>query len=349
MNPPLTDAALEAIRPEHLEPETFAFYRACMQALNSAELDYLVGGAYAFARYTGIERHTKDFDIFCRQRDADAILSVLERLGCDTEKTFPHWLAKAFNPGTADFIDVIYSSGSGIAVVDDEWFAHSVPEDVLGVPVRLCPAEEMIWSKGFIMERERYDGNDVAHLLRARGGALDWDRLLRRFGEHWRVLLSHLVLFGFIYPAERGQVPQEVHNELMRRLQAEATANPPQDKTCQGTLISRAQYLVDIGPWGYRDARLAPGIQMTPADIAQWTRAIDGEKKEIKNPQCRSSARRCGWRRWRTCIARATPRERSLPGSRRRRPRPTSSSSGATSPTTDCRRRRASSPASCRE
>jgi hypothetical protein len=255
-----------------------------MDALNEAKCDYLVGGAYAFARYTGIERHTKDFDIFCRQRDVDSILSVLERLGGQTEKTFPHWLAKAYNPGTADFIDVIYSSGSGIAVVDDEWFAHSVSETVLGVPVRLCPTEEIIWSKGFIMERERYDGNDVAHLLRACGARMDWDRLLRRFAEHWRVLLSHLVLFGFIYPAERGRVPAKVLGELMRRLQAEVAAAPPHDKTCQGTLISRAQYLVDIGPWGYRDARMAPGIKMTPADIADWTRAINADKKEEDQP-----------------------------------------------------------------
>jgi hypothetical protein len=276
--PDLDDAA----RPEHLEPATFAFYRACMPALNEAKCDYLVGGAYAFARYTGIERHTKDFDIFCREKDVDSILAVLERLGCETEKTFPHWLAKAYNPGTADFIDVIYSSGSGIAVVDDEWFTHSVPETVLGIPVRLCPAEEIIWSKAFIMERERYDGNDVAHLLRARGRALDWSRVLRRFGPHWRVLLSHLVLFGFIYPAERTQIPRHVQDDLLRRLQAEMAATPPADKTCQGTLISRAQYLVDIGPWGYRDARLEPGIKMTPADIAHWTRAIEAERKDMK-------------------------------------------------------------------
>jgi len=278
MDFPVPEPDEEAVRPAHLEPATFAFYRACMQALNEEGADYLVGGAYAFARYTGIERHTKDFDIFCRQKDADRILAVLDRLGCRTERTFPHWLAKAFNAETGDFIDVIYSSGSGIAVVDDEWFTHSVPEVVLGIPVRLCPAEEIIWSKGFIMERERYDGNDVAHLLHARGASLDWDRLLRRFGEHWRVLLSHLVLFGFIYPPERSVVPASVHNELMRRLQAEATATPPDDRTCQGTLISRAQYLVDIGPWGYRDARLNPGIKMTPADIAHWTRAIDADK-----------------------------------------------------------------------
>src|SRR5437899_2577696 len=85
-----------------------------------------------------------------------------------------------------------------------------VADEVLGVPVRLCPAEEIIWSKAFIMERERYDGNDVAHLLRARGCALDWDRLLRRFDGHWRVLLSHIVLFGFIYPAERAAIPARV-------------------------------------------------------------------------------------------------------------------------------------------
>jgi hypothetical protein len=281
MNPTLPDLA-DAARPEHLDPATFAFYRACLQALSEAKRPYLVGGAYAFARYTGIERHTKDFDIFCRQGDVDSVLSVLDGLGCETEKTFPHWLAKAYHPGTEDFIDVIYSSGSGIAVVDDEWFTHSVPETVLGVPVRLCPAEEIIWSKGFIMERERYDGNDVAHLLRARGQDLDWSRLLRRFGPHWRVLLTHLVLFGFIYPAERTQVPREVQDDLVRRLQAETMAPPPGDKTCQGTLISRAQYLIDIGPWGYRDARLEPGVRMTPADIAHWTRAIEADPKEAK-------------------------------------------------------------------
>jgi hypothetical protein len=130
------------------------------------------------------------------------------------------------------------------------------------------------------MERERYDGNDVAHLLRARGGDLEWDRVLRRFDGHWRVLLSHVVLFGFIYPTERAAIPARVQEELMRRLQAEATSTPPNGKTCRGTLISRAQYLVDIGPWGYRDARLEPGIKMTPADIAHWTRAIDAEKDD---------------------------------------------------------------------
>jgi hypothetical protein len=262
-------------RPAHLEPETWRFYREAMTALNAAGAPYLVGGAYAFERYTGIERHTKDFDIFCRREDAEGILGVLrDVVGCRTELTFPHWLGKAYNPGTGDFVDVIFSSGSGIAVVDEDWFAHKVEAEVLGIPAPLCPAEEIVWSKAFIMERERYDGNDVAHLLHARAPGLDWARLMRRFEPHWRVLLSHLVLFGFIYPDRRGTVPAAVMDELTRRLRAEAAAPPPATRVCQGTLLSRAQYLVDVGTWGYEDARMEPQVQMTSRDIAHWTKAI---------------------------------------------------------------------------
>ena len=35
-------------------------------------MPFLVGGAYAFERYTGIARHTKDFDLFIHPRDVRA-------------------------------------------------------------------------------------------------------------------------------------------------------------------------------------------------------------------------------------------------------------------------------------
>ena len=75
------------------------------------------------------------------------------------------------------------------------------------MPVQIAPAEETIWSKAFVMERERFDGADVAHLILGHGDKLDWQRLLERFGPHWRVLLAHLVLFGFIFPSARSRVP----------------------------------------------------------------------------------------------------------------------------------------------
>ena len=97
---------------------------------------------------------------------------MLADAGFATELTFPHWLGKAYAGDR--FIDLIFSAGNGVAAVDDLWFAHAPPGEVLGVPVRLCPPEEMIWSKAFIMERERYDGADVAHLILACGRELDW-------------------------------------------------------------------------------------------------------------------------------------------------------------------------------
>jgi len=254
-------------------PESAELYRRALEMLNRSGVPYLVGGTYAFHYYAGIARATKDFDIFVRGRDLPRVLDVLVRCSFKTEVAYSHWLAKAFSGDR--FIDIIYNSGNGIVEVDDEWFAHAVDEEVLGVPVKLCPAEEMIWSKALIMERERYDGADVAHLLRHCSGMVNWDRLLRRFGAHWRVLLAHLVLFGFIYPGERALIPASVMRELVNRLLAELDAPTRDSKVCQGTLLSRAQYLVDVDEWGYEDARIKPRGSMTPDQIAQWTAAID--------------------------------------------------------------------------
>ena len=253
---------------------TFEFYARSMKALNDAGVPFLVGGAYAFARYTGIERHTKDFDVFVRPDDLDEIFTVLAGTGCETEITFPHWLGKAKCGG--DLVDIIFSSGNGIATVDEAWFEHAVADTVLGVPVRLMPVEEMLWSKGFIMERERYDGADIAHLLHARADCLDWRRVLLRFGRHWRVLFSHLVLFGFVYPGDRGRIPAWVMQELTRRLQRESASVPVREAApiCRGPLLSRQQYLADIEQRGYLDARLTHESAMNEDDIQLWTNGI---------------------------------------------------------------------------
>lgn len=262
----------EPVNQDILDPQARAFYVRALETLLAAKVPFLVGGAYAFARYTGIERHTKDFDIFVRPGDARHTLEVLTTIGCQSDMTFPHWLGKSFYG--EDFIDVIFGSGNNIARVDDLWFEHAVDEVVLGVPVKLIPPEEMVWSKGYIMERERFDGADIAHVLRACADRLDWDRLVARFGPHWRVLLTHLLLFGFIYPGERTRIPARVLGPLLGRA---ATEGDEPGHVCGGTLISRQQYLTDIGRWSYADARLVHG-HMSPEDIAHWTAAIEGNR-----------------------------------------------------------------------
>lgn len=272
-----------------VDQATEDFYRRALLALHRAKVPHLVGGAYALAPYTGIARRTKDLDIFLCERDCARALQVLTQAGARTEITYPHWLAKA-RSGT-DLIDLIYSSGNGIAIVDEDWLAHAIPDHVLGVPVKLCPAEEMIWSKAFVMERERFDGADVLHLLQARARVLDWNRLLRRFESHWRVLFCHLVLFGYVYPSELAKIPVHVMQTLTQRLHDEQQALRADDRVCRGTLLSRAQFLVDIERWAYEDARLDPDVQMNGEHIAQWTDAIAEEVRSYDGPRDRTPGR----------------------------------------------------------
>lgn len=255
---------------DELPPRTSDFYVNVLAVLAEAKVPYLLGGAYALSHYTGISRHTKDMDLFVRPSDVDSALEVLGRAGYRTEIIFSHWLGKAYSGD--DFIDVIFCSGNGLCCVDDDWFAHAVPLQADG-PALLCPPEELIWQKAFIMERERFDGADVAHLIRACGASLNWDRLLRRFGPYWQLLLSHLLLFSFVYPGERDKVPDRVLRELMERWRSEMPSEGSDEKICRGPLLSRMQYLADTERWGYRDPRLRPHGDMTAEQITHWTAA----------------------------------------------------------------------------
>jgi hypothetical protein len=255
---------------EEFAPKTFRFYRHGLEVMKASGVPFLVGGAYAFNYYTGIVRHTKDFDLFVRRGDVDRVVDAFTAAGYRAEVVFSHWLAKAFHRD--DFVDIIFSSGNGICPVEDSWFEHAEEGEVLGVNVPLMPAEEMIWQKAFIMERERFDGADVNHLIRARGPQLNWDRLLKRFGPNWRVLLSHLVLYGFVYPDDRAAIPPRVVSGLVAQLFEEPAASDG-DAPCRGTLLSRMQYLSDTEEWGYQDARLAPHGPMSEEQITSWTNA----------------------------------------------------------------------------
>jgi hypothetical protein len=265
-----------APRWEDAEPATTAFYRNVLLTLAGDGVPFLVGGAFAFAALTGIRRDTKDLDLFIRREDYPRVETLLGQAGYRTELTFPHWLAKS-HCGDA-FVDLIFNTGNGVMPVDDGWFEHADDAEILGLPVKMAPPEESLCSKAFIMERERYDGADVAHLLRACASRLDWQRLRRLFGPHWRVLLSHLVLFGYIYPGERAHVPTELMEELLELLRQEMHEPPPPLPLCAGTLLSREQYLPDIEEQGLIDARSTGMSQMTTQDVARWTGAIPGRQ-----------------------------------------------------------------------
>ncbi len=264
----LASRAAPELPPE--DPE-LAFYARTMRSLHQARVPFLVAGAAVLQHHTGLCRDTKDLDLFIHERDLERALNALDARGMHTVVAFPHWLAKAYDGDK--FVDLIYNSGNGATPVDELWFQHASAGTLLGLPVLFCPAEETIWSKAFVMERERYDGADIAHLLAARARDLDWKRLVWRFGRFWRVLLSHLVLFGFIYPDLARNIPAGVMDELLERLRVERQI-VTRERVCLGTLFSREQYLIDLEA-GRRDGRLPPFGRMHPIDITAWTAAMN--------------------------------------------------------------------------
>ncbi len=221
-----------------------------LRVLTESNVPFLVAGAYALFEYTGVFRDTKDLDLFLRRRDLDEAFRALEAAGFRTELVDAGWIGKGYAGDY--FVDLIFSSGNGVASVDDLWFQHARPALVMGVPCLLAPPEEMIWSKAFILERERFDGADVNHIVHACGEDLDWERLLARFDSHWEVLLAHLSLYRFAYPGERSKVPLRVLETLCHRTLA---APDWAGRVCRGDLLSRVQYWHDHEHRGFASGR----------------------------------------------------------------------------------------------
>jgi hypothetical protein len=242
-----------AVTHKEVPPEVKEFYRRAIVVAQGSNIPFLVGGAYAVMCYTGIVRMTKDLDLFVYPGNVHELLDRYSSAGFNVELTDPRWLAKA--RWEENFVDVIFASMNGVSRVDDEWFERAVPGEALDLKVKLCPVEEVIFTKAFVMDRERYDGADVAHLLLHCADNLDWSHLLRRFGDNWRVLLVHLVLFEYVYPSEAAKIPRWLVKELLSRLQSELADAPSAERICRGTLFSETQYAVDLEKWEFQDAR----------------------------------------------------------------------------------------------
>jgi len=181
--------------------EAEAFYADVIGELLKTKIPFLVAGTFAVSAYTGISRMTKDLDIFCKAGDWPRILVHFKALGDCVFVQDERWLGKVCR-GSA-FFDVIFASSNGTTPVSDAWFEHARQTQVFGHTVRIVGPTELVWSKCFIQNRDRYDGADVAHLILRAHDEIDWKRLLQHMEVHWEVLLMHLLNFRWIYPSER--------------------------------------------------------------------------------------------------------------------------------------------------
>lgn len=230
--------------------EAHDFYKEALQILKQSEVPFMLGGAFALYHYTGIYRDTKDLDVFCKPSDHLRILKIFAQQGYRTELTDVRWLAKVFKEDF--FIDIIFSSVNNICRVDDRWFENAGKGEFHGYEVNFLGAEELFWCKSYVMNRERYDGADLNHLILKYGHSLNWKLLLMHLDQHWHLLLQNIIMFQFVYPGERDIIPKWLFDELMSRAHEQFDHAPAVEKVCRGPIIDNTQYRIDVTDWQYK-------------------------------------------------------------------------------------------------
>ncbi|HYC83775.1 MAG TPA: nucleotidyltransferase [Chryseosolibacter sp.] len=231
--------------------EAHSFYKDAILMLQETGSDFMLGGAFATFHYTGVYRNTKDLDVFCKASEYPTILKHFASKGYVTELTDVRWLAKIFKGDY--FIDIIFDSVNHICTVDDSWYEHATIGDFEGIPVKMVPAEELVWCKTYVQNRERFDGADINHLLLRYGKKLDWHRLMKRLEHHWQLFLAKILTFQFVYPADyRDIIPKWVFDELMKRAHEQYELPQSLERVCRGPIIDNTQYSIDIKEWDYK-------------------------------------------------------------------------------------------------
>jgi hypothetical protein len=255
--------------------EERAVYKRALEALTGAGVPFVVAGAYAIYEHTGIYRKTKDLDLFFEPSAVVPAARSLRDAGFVTRLEDSHWLAKAVSGD--HFVDLIYGMGNGVALIDGDWIRHSRQGMLAATPVQIAPPEELLWHRLFISERHRHDMADILHLILCLGDTFDWERLVRRAGEHWPLLLAQLLTFSYVYPGYRSNVPAWVYEQLLERANVETARNGGEDADLtRGPLISRFSFTIDVREWGFvdpgaelvRDARNHPAVRaIVAADV----------------------------------------------------------------------------------
>lgn len=226
--------------------EQKALFREVLASFEKAHTQYAVAGAFALQKHTGIFRSTKDLDIFLSPEAATAALEDLQKEGFGCEVCDPVWLAKVHRDGY--FVDLITGMSNGVITVDQSWIARAQPATVFDIATRVLAAEELLASKLFVTRRERFDGADIAHIIFATRGELDWNRVLELASDHWELVLWNLILFRYVYPGQRDYVPESLWRELLGRLVEDRSPNKP--ATFRGSLVDDNMFAIDVEEWG---------------------------------------------------------------------------------------------------
>lgn len=226
----------------YIPDQEWAIYQRAIAGARERGLRFALGGAFALATYTGHWRNTKDLDFYILPRDRDAMVDLLTYLGLsdyyDQQPYDRGWIYRAHQGDV--IIDAIWSMANYRVEVDEAWLSGDPEMIIRGEYLRILPPEELLWSKLYVLQRDRCDWTDTLNLIYSVGPALDWRHLLNRLAEDAPLLSGVLSIFTWLCPGRAQLLPLWLWEQL----------HLPGPSTERAVDIDRSRVnLLDSRPW----------------------------------------------------------------------------------------------------
>jgi hypothetical protein len=242
----------QIVLPDLVPKEQWAVYERVMRLANDRGVSYAVGGALAMGAYTERWRNTKDIDLYTLPRDRGRMIEIFGECGlADYYDKLPYdrrWIYRGFDEPSGSIVDVIWAMANMRTEVDNGWLTRGREFMTGDIGFRVLPVEELIWSKLYVMQRERCDWPDILNILYATAHHLDWHHLLKRIGDDAPLLKGVLSIFAWMCPQAAESIPDSV------RLQLDLTSEDMVPATC---VDSHRVRLLDTRPWFGPNAKAA--------------------------------------------------------------------------------------------
>ena len=111
-------------------------------------------------------------------------------------------------------LDIIWGMPNRRSMADPLWLSRGQSLELRGYNMKVLPAEELIWGKMYVMQRERCDWLDVMNLFYHAEAGLDWEHLIWRVQDDAPVLSSALMLFSWLCPERADEFPAWLWDRL---------------------------------------------------------------------------------------------------------------------------------------
>jgi hypothetical protein len=236
-----------------VEPEKWAIYRQVLAMALGRRIPFAVGGGTATMVYTGRPRQSKDIDLFLAPDRREEMIQVTRDCGlCDLYEEQPYdrnWIYRAHDG--AAIVDIIWSMANYRSQVDANWLEDGPEIELDGMRFHLVPAEETLWCKLYILQRDRCDWPDALNIVNTVGPELDWDRVIARLEGDTPLLSGLLSVFAWLCPDRARDLPRS----LWRQLHLESPA------TTAGATPGGRKNLLDSRPWFGPLADATGGLQ----------------------------------------------------------------------------------------